>query len=424
MKKTIKISALLAILLLSVLMIVACSSGDAYKKINKQGYNVSVKFDIGDGMFAGRSELVLVDAFNLDNEKTNADGKKEITVIAPDSSLRGSEAFEVAYSGHYFVGWYQNRQEIKDADGNTSYTYSGLWDFSKDKLTLDPNGSYSADEPVLTLYAAWVPLTDFEIYIHDSNGQFGDTPYTTITSSSLEIPTWNKSTGKLSTTNFPSFEGKTFDSAYYDIECTQPITDSSILGNINFENGTLNSDTVKVYVKTLEGSWYKIYTAEALVKLNDKNGNYQICADLDFSSVAWKNTTFAKETFEGTIYTDGQVHKFSNIYAFYSKENNATSYGGLFKAIGENATIKNIEFENITYTISEVSNKTNLLLIGLFAGEANDNAIIENVTFTGTNKVIVKNDCLKQVQLKEINSVFGKGDDRNISNDNFETVND
>lgn len=411
MKKIIKISAILAVLLFSVLLISSCSSGDAYKKIGKEGYNVSVKFDIGEGMFAGRQELVLVDVFNLNNEKENANGQKEITVLPPDSALRGSEAFDVAYSGHYFVGWYQNRHEVKDADGNISYTYSGKWDFNSDKLTLDPNKDYSADEPVLTLYAAWVPLTNFEIYSQNQSGKFE--LIKNVPASYIEIPQWDESTGSLTKTNFPTRDGYTFDCAYTDEACTKKITETQLFGNIDYENGVLLSDTVKVYVTWLEGSWYKIYNAKSFASINDTNANYEICANLDFSSVNWKNTAFAKETFNGTIVGNG--HMISNIYAF----NQDATEGGIFKSLGANASIKDVTFKDVSYKIDSVPFRTQSVCFGLLASKAADGAVLEGVSFEGDCKIIIENNCLADVPRPQVDYIFGDGNNRGLESENI-----
>ncbi len=425
MKRITKILFVSLLLLLVSACIVSCSSNDAYKKINKEGYNVSVKFDIGKGMFEGRSELVLVDVFNLDNEKTGADGQKEISLLSPDSEKRGGEALKYTYNGHYFVGWYAERTLRQDDAGNfldeygnickeeeASYTYSKKWDFGSNKLTVDPDKKYSAEEPVLTLYAAWVPFTQFEIYAENAEGIFEPLNIDGkghVLSSSLEIPQWSKSTGKLSNSNFPTVEGKTFDSAYFDEACENPITESEILGNIDYEKGILKSTSIKVYTKWLEGTWYKIYNAQALARINDTGANYIICDDLDFKSVNWSNTKFAKEGFFGQLLSEeGSTYKLSGI----TSSNNKESDGGIFRILGDNAQIKNVIFENITFKVEEVPPKK-AITFGLLAGTASDSAMLENVTFEGENTIIINPACLAQ-SMRYIGLIFGQGDSMDI----------
>lgn len=388
MKKTLKIIALLSILILSVLMIAACSSDDAYKKIQNDGYTVSVKYDIGDGTFSDR-DLVLVDAFNLNNEKTNADGMKEISLISPDSELRKGEKLEMAYQGHTFIGWYKTRTEVKNDDGTTSYKYSDMWDFSKDKLVLDPKKDYSSDTPVMTLYAAWAELTNFEIYCKGENGSFELKQ--TITAEALTLPKWVERTGKLSTTNFPTFEGKTFSAAYLDEQCTVPAPEQ-IESDIDYETGTLKTQTVKIYTTLLDGTWYRIYNAKSMVSINDANANYIICADLDFSETAWSQTNFATGVFNGTICTDGEIYKLSNINATYqAKSQTGDNYGGIFKELGSNSRIENIILENVSFTFNGAVNgfKNNTVSIGLLAGKVNSDAVVQNISFAGKNTINV-----------------------------------
>ena len=111
MKKLIKLTIILSVLLLSMLIMSSCSKSNAYASVEEEGYNVSVRFDIGEGMFSSQNDLVLVNVFNLDNQKdTNNDGKKEIYLLPPDDKTNlDKEAFDIGYSGHYFVGWYTER---------------------------------------------------------------------------------------------------------------------------------------------------------------------------------------------------------------------------------------------------------------------------------------------------------------------------
>ena len=49
-------------------------------------------------------------------------------------------------------------------DGKAEVVYGSKWDFEKDTLSVAANKAYSASEPVLTLYAAWVPMFEIEFY--------------------------------------------------------------------------------------------------------------------------------------------------------------------------------------------------------------------------------------------------------------------
>ena len=450
MKKIIKLTIILSVLLLSMLVITSCSRSNAYATVEENGYNVSVRFDIGEGMFSSQNDLVLVNVFNLDNHKdTNNDGNKEIYLLPPDDKENlDQEAFDIGYGGHYFVGWYTERYKMTnengeyiDKNGNVcseseaAYYYGNRWDFSK-PLEVSPSpdeaykekyddDKYSAQNPVLTLYAAWIPLTRFEIYVpNDITGEYEiwdadvkDDNVNYILSSSLEIPDWNKETGKLKkVSKFPSIDGKTFDKAYYDIECTQPVQTTQtadgnfIYGNIDYEKSILLSDTVKIYTTWLDGTYYNIYNPQSLMDNASANGIYIIHNDLEFDedlSGRWNVSAFATETFNGQLLSaDRNNYKIKNL-ALYNFKN--TESGGIFSSLGSSAQIKNITFENATYTVNKVASSNKIISFGLLAGTYEDGVIIENVSFTGESAIRITPDAILQSKAMEIRlgAVFG-----------------
>ncbi|MBE6547427.1 MAG: hypothetical protein E7667_00915 [Ruminococcaceae bacterium] len=440
MKKIIKISIVLVMLLLSIFVITSCSRKDAYSDITDKGYTVSVKFDIGDGMFEGRNDLVLVDVFNLSKEKSDDSGNKVIKILDPNSTLRGDEAFEYNYSGHYFVGWYQERYPLEDEQGNMldeygnittdpeqqAYYYQKKWDFEKDRLSVDPSKEYSPEEPCLTLYAAWVPLTKFEIYAPNESGEFElldipDNDEDCIKASALNIPQWDKQSGELISVGFPTIDNKTFNKAYSSPECTDEyeITSSTVLGHIDEEKGILISDTVKIYTTWLDGTWYKIYNAGVLANKTDENANYEICANLDFSSIRWSDTMFASKTFNGTLCSEeGSNYKLSGIFVRATGVEDAT---GIFHSLGENSVIKNITFENTALSVSGLT-KDNILNLGLIASLKPDGAVFENVEFSGTNVITIDTAGINAIKKHSVGLVFGSGDCSNIAMNNIDCV--
>lgn len=449
MKKLIKLTIILSVLLLSMLIMSSCSKSNAYASVEEEGYNVSVRFDIGEGMFSSQNDLVLVNVFNLDNQKdTNNDGKKEIYLLPPDDKTNlDKEAFDIGYSGHYFVGWYTERYKMTNENGeyidqngsvcsesDAAYYYANRWDFSK-PLEVSPtpdeayrekygDNEYSASNPVLTLYAAWVPLTKFEIYvpnatgkyeIWDANAENNDVDY--ILSSSLEIPDWNTETGKLKkVSKFPTLEGKTFDKAYYDVECTQPVQTAQtengnfIYGNIDYEKGILKSDTVKIYTTWLDGTYYHIYNPQSLVDNADANGIYIIHNDLSFdeeSSGKWNVSAFATEKFNGSICSaDGNNYKIQNLELYNFKN---TESGGIFATLGSSARIENITFENATYTVNKAASSKIIVHFGLLAGTYEDGVVLKNVSFTGESAIRMTPDSILKSMATEIRlgPVFG-----------------
>ena len=156
---------------LAILSFTACGEVETpYDGFDKDGYTVSVRYDANGGTFTTNTS-VIVDSYSYEKLSTDKDGNKLVTLIAPDDEQRGDiNAYTATNNGYFLAGWYTERTEVLNddgtvatyKDGNIKYTYGGRWDFEEDKLTLDKDKSYSSKEPVVTLYAAWVPNFTFE----------------------------------------------------------------------------------------------------------------------------------------------------------------------------------------------------------------------------------------------------------------------
>lgn len=416
MKKQLKLLTAIGTLLIACLAFVACGNEwDApYPALDDEGYTVSVKFDANGGVFAGTNNVTVVDVFNPDNAKTNEKGEKEFPLLSPDDPLRGKEgAFPISRNGYIFAGWYTERAPRTDESGapldefgvptseserEQGYVYNGRWNFKTDVLTVPADEKTNSDTPVLTLYAAWVPYYVYEIYAPDSIT--GDMSLvSTAQLVSLEIPEWNKKTGKLDMKNFPKRDGMTFDGAYLDKDMTVPVTEA-LAGEIDYKTGVSKSSTFRIYTKWLEGNWFKIETAEQFVQNSRIDGSYIISADLDFSDLTW-NAGLAKGLFTGTILGNG--HTFSNITV--TQTDISQSRGGLFGAIDGGARIEDLTFENITYTMNTGSRIT-APTFGLFAGTISESATLDGVSVSGT--LVINEDCYPSIDY-QIGLVSGNG---------------
>lgn len=419
MKKLLKLLTTACLLLLAGLCCTACGNewGAPYPTLDDEGYTVSVKYDANGGVFAGTNNVTVVDVFNPDNVKTNANGEKEFSLLSPDDPIRGKEsAFSISRNGYIFAGWYTERSLRVDGSGNPldeygvltslsgkeqGYIYKNKWDFDTDVLTVAADVKTSSDTPVMTLYAAWVPYYVFELYTPDAvTGEMK--LYDTAQSVSLEIPSWNEKTGRIDMGNFPKREGMTFDGAYLDAEMTVPLTET-ISGSIDYENGISTASTFKVYTKWMEGTWFKIHTAEQFVDNSRIDGSYIICADLDFSEEIW-NAGLSKGVFKGTILGNG--HTLSNISVFQTDI--SQSRGGLFGALDASARIENVKFENVTYTLN-VGSRVAAPTFGLLAGTVAEEASLESVTISGS--LLISDACYPsgeyQIGLLSGNGVTG-----------------
>lgn len=400
-------------LLATVLFVTACSNEEnPYDVNNAAGYTLSIRYDANGGMFATNTSEI-VDSYNLSGMATNGAGKVELALISPDDSARGSnEAFEATKTGYFLAGWYTERTENgTDSNGNPLYTYSGRWDFEKDLLEVDPNGSYSADQPYVTLYAAWVPLFEINFYDRESGDLLDTYTYNPLSVTEVLAPGWDTEKGTMKMNQFPDApKGYTFQAAYYDKAGTKAVENAvEHVGKLDLETASADVTTMDIYLDWMEGEWYHIYTAEQLRKLADENGSYVLCADLDFADESWPSK-FAFGKFGGIIEGNGYTIKNVTVSQTSKSEEN----GGLFGVLTETAVIKDVTFENVTYELFTQVVK-GAPSYGLFAGKVTDGAAISNVTLAnGTIKI--DSNC-RIADLGTISLVCGSGSTNGITYD-------
>ena len=403
MKKILKYSLAAGLLVAAILCLSACGNWDPpYVDLNKDGYNVSVRFDVGDGLFAGIDDVFVIDVFNLDNQPT-ADGRKQLHLLAPDDPRRGVSALTPERTGYFLAGWYTERAPRTDASGNPlddygvptsesgrpqGYTYSGRWDFEGDTLPVDPSGSYSSENPVCTLYAAWIPYFQYDVYAPNADGEFEIVA--TSHSINLEVPEWSEKTGKLDMKNFPKREGYTLKFASLSSGLLTPMGEP-IHGAeefVDYETGTTSVSSVPVYTLWDEGEWFRIYNADQFYSNARLDGNYILCADLDFTDAVWP-PVLTKGKFTGTIVGNG--HTISNVDVLQSDNSQLT--GGIFGALDSGATVTDLTFENITYTVSAGSRMQGATF-GLFAGSIAEGVTLDSITLSG--KLLISENCYPQ----------------------------
>ena len=399
---------------------------DPYKQLDKQGFDVSIRYDAGDGTFANR-DVTVVDVFSLGDYTVGEDGKIHISLLDPQDKLRGAQAYVVDNPGYTLAGWYTDRQPRVDQQGRPldeygeltsvsgreqGWVYSGRWDFDKSTVDIDPASVKSGTDAVLTLYAAWVPGVQFNLYdLNTLDADGNPTLIQTYVGSKLSIPTWKNGAVSLGG-NFPKLDG-TPNALYADAQMTTPLTDPLTL-EINYENGTTNSPAMNVYVDLWEGSWFKISSVKQFYKHARADGNYIIEADLDFSvkGAIWPTAFYkGQNQFTGTIIGNG--HKMSNITVL---QPTGAQQGGLFGFIGAQASITDLHFENVIYTA--VGSRLQGSTIGLLAGTISEQARIENVTVSG--KLLIDPSLfLDGMDSAEYGLIAGSGNTTGIS---FEKV--
>ena len=309
-----------------------------------------------------------MDSYNLSQIQNG-----QIALLSPDNAVRGIDAYTAQNPGYFLAGWYAERTET--ADG---YTYGRKWNFETDLLTVDPNGSYTASEPVMTLYAVWVPKFEIEFFDLTSGDLIGTVEVNPNEADQIPVPQWNEETGAIKMYDFPQRDGYTFAAAYYDAEGAQPVETATIQhpGSINEATGQAENATMQLYLTYTEGEWYRIYNVDQFLDNARVSGNYEIYADLDFEGEIWP-TSLMYGNFTGSIVGNG--HTFRNITV--EQTNNSKTNAGLFGYLAEGSAICDLTLENVTVTIKSGTRMAGTSY-GLLAGSISEKAVFENVKIT------------------------------------------
>ena len=270
---------------------------------------------------------------------------------------------------------------------------------------MDVNGTYSSAEPVLTLYAAWIPLLKVECYNLEDGEKVGEFTVDPNKGLDIALPAWSEETGVLSMNALPAREGYTFTSAYYDEAGTQSVEGTVIThpAQINRENATVTNSTLKLYTVWRTGNWFKIYTAEQFKDNFAVNGCYELMADLDFSKVLWP-TDAMHGSFSGIL--EGNGHKISNVIKF-EQTNNSKMFTGLFGNLTEGSLLNNVTFENVVMTVNGGTRMTGASF-GLLSGTVSADARVLNVQIT-SGKIVIGDRCNFATEDYSFGLVCGNG---------------
>ena len=139
------------------------------------------------------------------------------------------------------------------------------------------------------------------------------------------------------------------------------------------------------------------------------SGNYVLHADLDFSGEIWP-TSLMYGNFSGSI--QGNGHTMRNIEL--TQTNNSKVNAGLFGHLTETASLTDLIFENVTFTI-QAGTRVVGTSYGLFAGTISNAAVLENITVGGFLQV--DSSCYFGVEEYVIGLVCGMGDPARVTAD-------
>ncbi len=385
MNKKVIVLLLAVFLLGAAVTLTACSQWQPpYPSLNEDGYTISVRFDANGGRMKGRNDVTVVEVFRMEDAVDRGNGEKALKLLDPESSERPDAGKITVTNPNYFLaGWYTERIEVTDKNGEFDhYEYSGKWDFETDTVSLKADEEYSADTPVVTLYAAWIPYFNYSFQVQNNQGEWEQLETKALIN--LDIPTWEEGNVRPTMGNFLNPNDRTFEGAYADADCTIPLEGTLMAEQlyVDYEKGIATANTIPIYTKWLDGVWYKIYTAQQFVSNSRSNGNYLICADLDFAGLTWA-PSMTSNPFTGSIQgAEGQIYKFSNITIEQGASN--TIYFGLFGMLAESAVIENVTFENVTCNINTFLMIRGAALYGGLLAGRNDGATLNNVAVNGS----------------------------------------
>lgn len=397
MNRKLKAILMALVLLVTCLFVTGCAQEEnPYVKNDGEDYNVSVKFDANGGFFTTNTS-VIVDSYNISQMRAD-NGKVQIPLLSPDNTLRGNDAFTAINNGYFLAGWYRERQET--ADG---YVYSGKWDFETDRVEVDSAGTYTAAEPVLTLYAAWVPLFEIEFYDLNSGEYLDSFTFNPEEVPEIRVPQWDAESGTIEMYKFPQRKGFTFNGAYYDPEGTQSAENIvAHTGVVEEATGTAKDPVMRLYVDWMEGEWYHIYNVEQFLDNASVAGNYIIHEDLDFADEIWPSAMMYGN-FSGSI--QGNGHTFSNITL--EQTNNSKVNAGLFGYLTDTAAVTDLTLDNVTFTI-KAGTRVVGTCYGLFAGNVSAEASVSGVTIRNST-LQVDSGCYFGAEDYSIGLVCGMG---------------
>ena len=400
---------LILVLMLAVSLLAAgCSQEPTPYELNDaENFTVSVRYDANGGTFTTNTSII-VDSYDPTQAAVGSNGMAQIALLSPDAEARRNDAFAAVNNGYFLAGWYRERTE--QADG--TYVYSGKWDFESDRLEVDPAGAYASAEPVLTLYAAWVPMFSIEFRDLESGEPLSTLTYDPTIGADLTVPALNEETGAVEMHKFPARSGYTFNGAYYDAKGTIPVDTEQVVhtGTVDYATGTAEDSAMTLYIDWTEGEWYHIYNVEQFLDNASVSGNYVLHADLDFTDEIWP-TSLMYGNFSGSI--QGNGHTMRNIQV--TQTNNSKVNAGLFGNLTETASLTDLTFENVTFTIQSGTRVVGTSY-GLLAGTLSSSAELENVTIAGST-LQIDSSCYFGVDEYVIGLVCGMGDASGITAD-------
>ena len=255
--------------------------------------------------------------------------------------------YSISRNGYDFTGWYTT-PECKENE---------KWDFTK-----------TLDVEKLVLYAGWEKSIrhTYDVCFVDDEGVKILGSYKV--NSGDKFDDWSKYANKR--------DGYTGIGYYSDPECLIPWDE-------DFTHPGGDTDcSIPVYAKYIEGEWVLVDNYDKLKSAVSTNNVYLTC-DIDCGGAELFFSNEFNKVFEGNGYT---VSNFS-----VKKSGTVINPSlAMFKSLGQNAVVKNVNFDNVTYNffdIAESNDKVEVVAnVAALAVNMKVGAKVENVSISGTLK--------------------------------------
>jgi len=328
------------LILTFIIATLICTTYGCKKKNSIERGNAKVTYELVGGTYRS-SNFAFHHYYKVSDDE-------EILIKDPTSMSSVTPSKE----GYTFGGWYKKITEGKipnDAD---------KWDFTKDKITSSG----------VTLYAYWKEnvVYSYDIYWINENGE-----------------------EELLTEYIVNPQSELSD----DIDGVTNKTGYTFLRYLDENKNEMPSDfkhpggdtlKVKVYAEFLKGKYTIVKNAKQLSNALVLRGNIYLANDIDL-----EGATLYLNNYKSHFMGNG--HTISNVTMTTSQKNikdslvNNILYVSLFGNI-ENATIENVNFENVTLSLQAGLSQITEIIIAPIA-TIMTKSTISNVTFSGTFEI-------------------------------------
>ncbi len=411
------------------------------------GNNVVVEYDKMGGGFAGQQNAYLYDLFTSEQLGEGialvapGDLSGRGPEMGPNSVVSRSGYSLIGWYRKCELRVDENGEALdeygelcSESKREQGYTFSGLWDFKTDRVTEDMTEDATLEGKKVkkfTLYAAWAPNCTYVFYRQETVGGKTewveyDTAVLPVGASSIPVPAWSDETGKLDYKSVPEYsvkseeildenknptgqftEARSFtlaglykdenmSEAYavYNDDAESEVTEETIphpgADAVDLTTGTASHIIQRVYTTWREGKLFRVTTADNFatnILENAGEGKYIFKNDIDFTptagengvtnAVAWGACTLQ---FKGTIVGNGFTVK---ALASTAQSSSVTAAGGLFGTIAKDASITDLKFEGMKFTVQTDMVRSTLGYYGLLAGRIEKGAKLEGVEIAG-----------------------------------------